>query len=81
MNAVAFALSSCCWKRSNSFFVVIIILVFRYLVLADAETACSHATALQSDELQLLITLGCFFLAYRITYKIVFLSGVRLSLM
>ena len=79
MNAVAFVLSSCCRKRSNSFFVLI--MFFRYLVLADAEAACSHTTTLPSDELQLLITHGCFFLAYRITYKIVFLSGVRLSLM
>ena len=79
MNAVAFALSSYCRKRSNSFFLLIII--FRYLVLADAEAACSHATTLASDELQLLIMLGCFFLACRITYKIVFRSGVRLSLM
>ena len=79
MNVVAFGLSSCCRKRSNSFFVLMII--FRYLVLADAEDACSQATTLPSDELQLLITLGCFFLACRITYKSVFLSGVRLSLM
>ena len=79
MNAVAFALSSCCRKRSNSFFVLIII--FRYLVIADAEAACSHATTLPSDELQRLITLRYFFLACRITYKIVFRSGVRLSLM
>ena len=75
MNAVAFVLSSCCRKRPNYFFVLIIIV--QYLVLADAEAACSHATTLPSDELQLLITLGCFFLACRITYKIVFLSGVR----
>ena len=41
-NAVAFELSSCCRKKSNSFFVLIII--FRYLVLTDAEAACNHAT-------------------------------------
>ena len=80
MNDVASVLNSCCRKRSNYFFVLTII-IFRYLVLADAEAACNHATTLPSDELQLLITLRCFFLACRITYKIVFLSGVNLSLM
>ena len=34
---------------------------FRYLVLADAEAEFNHATTQPSDELQLLITLGCFF--------------------
>ena len=79
MNDAAFVLSSCWRKRSNSFFVLIII--FRYLVSADAEAACNYAATLPSDELQLLITLGCFFLPCRITYKNVFLSGVRLLLM
>ena len=65
MKDVAFVLSSCCRKRSNSFFVLIII--FRYLVLADADAACNYATKLPSDELQRLITFGCFFLACRIT--------------
>ena len=79
MNALAFVLSSWCRKRTNYFFMLII--NFRYLVIADEEAACSHATTLPSDELQLFITLGSFFLAYRITHKIEFRSGVRLSLM